>query len=212
MKHGSWFARLVPPLVRPAWVLSALLLVMAPAAAETPSPQQVIDKLHALLLDTLRNAESLGIDGRYQKLNPQLGQFYNFERMISVAAGSAWTAGTPEQREKLLQAFANWSAMTYAARFNNYTGETFEVIGERPGPRQTVFVDTRINRPSEGPVAITYVMAENSSRWQIVDVLLQGSISELAQRRNDFSASLRAGGLPKLTEALNAKTEQLRTP
>lgn len=212
MKPRSWLARLVATVARTALVLPVLLLTVVSAAAEAPSPQQVIDKLHVLLVDTLRNAKTLGIDGRYRKLDPQLGQFYNFERMISVAAGSAWAAGTPEQRAQLLQAFANWSAMTYASRFNTYTGETFEVTGERPGPRETVFVDTRINRPSEGPVAITYVMAHNSDRWQIVDVLLQGSISELAQRRNDFSATLREGGLPKLTEALTAKTEQLRMP
>lgn len=210
MKSGLDFVHRARGVVRPAFVLLLLLLMVTPAAGQSSSPRQVIDTLHVLLGETLRNAKSLGIDGRYQKLDPQLGQIYNFERMISVAAGSAWTAGVPEQREQLLQAFSHWSAMTYASRFNAYTGETFEVTGERPGPRETVFVDTRINRPSEGPVTITYVMAQNSGNWRIVDVLLQGSISQLAQQRNDFSAILREGGLPKLTEALNAKTEQMR--
>jgi phospholipid transport system substrate-binding protein len=198
-------------LIRQAVIAGVLIVTAIAATAAPPAPQQVIDNLHTLLQDTLRNAKMLGIDGRFARIDPRIGEFYNFERMITIVAGSAWANGTPQQQRELLTAFTDWSAMTYAARFNKDNGETFETLGSRPGPRDTVFVDTRVNRPSEGPVLITYVMAQSGDRWQIVDVLLQGSISQLAQQRNDFAATLRDGGLPKLTLALTAKTEQLRT-
>ena len=47
------------------------------------------------------------------------------------------------------------SITTYAVRFNNWTGESFETLGTRQGPRDTVLVDTRLNRPNDPAVPIT---------------------------------------------------------
>ena len=52
-------------------------------------------------------------------------------------------------------------------------------------------------------------MRQNGGVWQIADVYLDGTISELATRRSEFAAILRTQGINGLIETLNAKAGTL---
>jgi len=183
-----------------------------PALVHAASPAvEVIERLHEALIETMKQADHLNVEARYQKLEPILTRSFDFERMIGAAAGSYWANADADERARLLEAFTKLSVTTYAVRFNGFSGEHFETLGERSGPRETVFVDTRIIRPGEQPVAITYVMAERDGTWRIVDVLLDRSISELAVRRSEYNQVLRNGGPDKLAETLDEKAAKLIT-
>jgi phospholipid transport system substrate-binding protein len=190
--------------------LCALVLVSSTSARAALSPTAVIESLHQSLIETMKDAQRLGIDGRYKQLQPILEKSFDFERMIAIAAGSYWTSADEAQRRRLLEAFTKLSVTTYAARFNGFSGETFEMLGQRQGPRDTALVDTRLNRTDGPPVPITYVMTERDGEWRIVDVLLDKSISELAVRRSEYNQVLRTSGTEGLSETLDEKAAQLR--
>lgn len=194
----------------PALFLAACLAALATVAHAAATPKDTIEQLNEGLTATLRNAKALGIEGRYRELAPLLDRTYDFDRMIAVASGSAWANANESQRQQLREAFARWSTMTYASRFSGFAGERFEVLGERPGPRDTVLVDSRITQADGKPVTLSYVLANQNGDWRIVDVLMDKSISELAVRRSEFQPVLQGGGPDKLVEVLNGKTEQLR--
>ena len=191
-------------------LLVIISLVPLPAGAASAAVA-VIERLHESLIATMKDADRLGIDGRYARLEPILVKSFDFERMLAAAAGKYWTDADEAQRQRLLTAFTRLSVMTYASRFTGFSGESFEVVGERQGPRDTTLVDTRLVRTAEPPVPITYVMAERDGEWRIVDVLLERSISELAVRRSEYNQVLRTGGADKLAEVLDQKTAQLGT-
>lgn len=193
-----------------ALIVFGLTLLSTLTAEAAASPTQVIDGLHQNLLVTMKDAQRLGIDGRYKQLAPVLEQSFDFERMIAAAAGSYWANADESQRRRLMNAFVNLSITTYAARFNGFSGESFDVIGERQGPRDTMLVDTRLNRTDGPPVAITYVLAEREGTWKIVDVLLDKSISELAVRRSEYNQVLRNGGTERLARNLDEKAAEMR--
>lgn len=186
-------------------------LLTATAQAASP-PVAVIEGLHNKLIETMKQGERLDVDARYRELQPILEKSFDFERMIAAAAGSYWTQANEDERGRLLDAFTKLSITTYAARFNNWSGESFETLGERPGPRDSVLVDTRLNRPNDPAVPITYVMTEADGQWRIIDVLLDRSISELAVRRSEYNQVLRSGGPEKLAQVLDEKAAELRTP
>ena len=52
-------------------------------------------------------------------------------------------------------------------------------------------------------------MREAGGGWQIIDVFLTGTISELAARRSEFSSVLRQGGAEALIKLLAQKTDAL---
>jgi phospholipid transport system substrate-binding protein len=198
-------------------LLRALLFLIVvgslPVAAQTASsPTQMIEKLHQKLLEIMKQGDRLDVAARYRELQPILEDTFDFERMIAAATGSFWAQASEAERKRLLEAFSRLSMTTYAARFDGWTGESFETLGERQGPRDTVLVDTRLNRPKDPAVSITYVMMQTDGRWRIIDVLLDRSISELAVRRSEYSQILRSGGTDKLVQVLDEKAAELRVP
>ncbi len=196
-----------------ATFLNIVVAFLLTAAAQAASPPvAVIEGLHNKLIETMKQGERLDVDARYQQLQPILEKSFDFERMIAAAVGSYWTQANEDERKRLLDAFTKLSITTYAARFNNWSGESFETLGERQGPRDTVLVDTRLNRPNDPAVPITYVMTEADGQWRIIDVLLDRSISELAVRRSEYNQVLRSGGAEKLAQVLDEKAAELRTP
>jgi phospholipid transport system substrate-binding protein len=190
----------------PAAVLSVACLSPALAADE---PQQVIERLHAALLAVMRNAADLGYEGRYQELQPVLEESYDFPFMIRIAVGPAWRKLAEDQRGRITELFTEMSIATYAARFDGYDGERFEVLGDEPAPRDTVLVHSRIVLSDEEPVELSYLLKKFDGDWRIIDVLLHARYSELARQRAEFAAVLRNGGVPDLVATLQRKIAQL---
>jgi phospholipid transport system substrate-binding protein len=69
-----------------------------------------------------------------------------------------------------------------------------------------VIVHTKLIKSGSDTVQIDYLMRESDARWQIVDVYLAGTVSELATRRSEFSSVMRRGGAEALVDALQKKT------
>jgi phospholipid transport system substrate-binding protein len=52
-------------------------------------------------------------------------------------------------------------------------------------------------------------MRKSGAEWKIVDIYLDGTISELASRRAEFSTILKAGGPPALIASLKKQGDRL---
>jgi phospholipid transport system substrate-binding protein len=190
----------------PAALLSLACLTPALAATE---PQQVVERLNAALLDVMRNAADLGYEGRYQELEPVIQESYDFPFMLRIAVGPAWRELGEDQRGRITELFTEMSIATYAARFDGYDGEHFEILGKEPAPRDTVLVHSRIVLSEDEPVELSYLLKEFDGDWRIIDVLLDARYSELARQRAEFAAVLRHGGIPDLVATLQRKIAQL---
>ncbi len=186
------------------------LLLPAPAAGgSADAPDAVVERFHETLLAVMKEADSLGVTGRYQRLEPDIGQAFDLALMIRVASGAHWKKATESQRQRLLAAFTRMSVSTYASQFDGFSGQSFETVGVRPGPQQTQLVKTRIVRPEDEPVGLTYVTRESDGGWRIVDILLDDEVSELAVRRSEYRRVLKSKGLEGLIAILEEKADVL---
>lgn len=190
--------------------LVAIWCVPARGAGEAAPATMVVEALHEALLSVMREADSLGFEGRFEKLEDPIDRAFDHERMIRVASGPFWRKATDEEKRDLLSAFRLLSVSTYAARFKSYKGQRFEILETRPGPQETALVSTRIVSPEGDPVEIVYVMKESDGQWRVADVLLENSISELAVRRSEYRSILKRSGVSGLIATLNEKSEDLR--
>lgn len=190
-------------------LLLVILLTVAAVRAENPDATSVVRSLQETLIEVMKDADALGVSGRYAALSAPLREAFDFEKMVQFASGSSWRSATDEQRDKLVDAFTRLSVSNYAAQFNGYSGESFEILGQRDGPRGSRLVDTQIVRSADSPIAITYVLSETDDQWRIVDVVLDKKISEMAVRRSEYNPILREGGPDNLAAALKAKADAL---
>lgn len=189
-------------------LLLAGLWLAAPAAAQD-GPTAVVQQLNDTLLGIMQEADTLGFSGRYEKLEPVLGEVFAFPTMARVAAGSHWRGLTTEQRARLADAFARFSIATYANRFDGFSGERFEIGDEEEAARGSTIVQSRIITGSGERVALNYLLRQNAGHWRIFDVYLDGSISELATRRSEYTAILDDQGFDGLITRLEGRIADL---
>jgi phospholipid transport system substrate-binding protein len=157
----------------------------------------------------MQHAAPLGPKGRYQKLEPVVRGTFDVPFMARLSVGPAWRSLTPEQKRRAVQAYSRYIAAIYASRFDDYAGEKLEVLGQQQIKHGTL-IKTHIIKANGEPVAINYVVHDNDNAWQIRDIYLSGSISELATRRSDFANILRTSGIDGLIDSLNKKADDLQ--
>jgi phospholipid transport system substrate-binding protein len=191
----------------------AALISPVSAPAQENAPAAAVESLHSVLLDGMKRADALGITGRFKLFAPAIAHSFNMRLMTAIACGTHWRKADDAARAKLVEAFTRFSVGTYAARFASWSGESFATSGTRPGPASTTMVDTRIVR-TEGkdPVKLSYVVRKFPDGWRIVDVLLDGGISELAVKRSEFRVLLAEKGVDALIASLKDRTEKLLRP
>jgi phospholipid transport system substrate-binding protein len=70
-------------------------------------------------------------------------------------------------------------------------------------------VETKIVKSNGETTTLNYLMRQNRGSWQISDVYLDGTISQVAVQRSEFNAVLRREGVDGLVAALNRKVDLL---
>jgi len=202
MKLTALFLLLLSPLVLSSPCASA-------AKPEEPA-SAVVKNLYSHLTETMKQGEKLGFEGRYKKLEPVIKESFNLPLMARFAAGPAWREAGPEDREKLIESFSEFSIANYASRFKKFDGEKFTVLGEKPASGGGVIVETTLEPAGEKPVVLNYLLRKDEKgRLRIVDVFLDASISELATRRSEFGAIIKREGWPALISSLEEKTRKM---
>jgi len=201
---------LFPKLVWSSVVLAALLMLLSPSArATSPGPVDVIRQFYVQLQDVMQHATTLGPRGRYQKLEPIVLRMFDVPYMARLSIGPSWARLATDQKRRVAQAYGRYLTALYATRFDGYSGERFEVLGEQQIKHATM-IKTRIVKSNGEPVSINFVMHDNDIAWQARDVYLDSAISEVATRRSEFNAVLRSSGIDALIASLNKKADELQ--
>ena len=178
------------------------------AAALALDPQSNVRGFYDTLLSTMKNGPTLGQSGRYARLAPVVDRVFDVPSMTRLAIGPTWATLPAAQQQQLTEAFRHYIAATYADRFDSWSGEQLQVIGERPY-NADVIVQTKIVKTNGETSTLNYLMRQNQGSWQISDVYLDGSISQLAVQRSEFNSILRREGVDGLVMALNRKANLL---
>ena len=205
MKEKIDMARLVRLTL---FTLTIVLTTVSVSGAS--SPRDRIESLNATLLEIMQNADELGYAGRYEKLQPVMTQLYDFGLMSRIAVGVYWKKLAPEQQKQLTEAFSRMSIATYAARFNGYSGETFEIVSAEKSVRDTMLVKTRLIKSDGSPVALNYLTRPSGEDWRIIDVFLDARFSELARLRADYTAVIKRQGFDSLLSTIEAKIAEMQ--
>ncbi|PWC52636.1 hypothetical protein TSO221_13460 [Azospirillum sp. TSO22-1] len=209
----------------PTWIrpLAALLLlamaagpVGGPATARAQSPPAAqagasapVARLNQALLDLMRGGTREPSRARLQRFMPVMQETFDLEAALRVAAAPYFERANEAEQRQALDAFSRRSAAQYVDRFDSYEGQSFDITGQRDGPRGTTLVDTHVKKPGKEPVRLTYVLRPQGQTWKILDVLAKGTISQVATQRSEFQTILRNGGLPGLAHDLNAAADRL---
>ena len=104
---------------------------------------------------------------------------------------------------------AELNVANYAGRFRGYSGEYFETLATSTGAHDTEMVQTQIVLPKDDDIQLNYRLRKIDSGWRIIDVYLNGTVSELAMRRSEYSSTLKREGFESLMDTIDEKCREL---
>lgn len=182
--------------------------IVSGSAHAATDPTATIRDFYASLTQTMQRGPQLGAKGRFDALAPAIRQDFDLSAMAQLAVGPSWTNLSPAEKQQVTDAFSRYTIATYAERFNKDSGVKFEIADQRNMPYGTV-VATQLVQPDGEKVSINYLMRQNGQQWQVADIYLQGTISQIATLRSQFGSVFLRSGANGLIEALNRKAATL---
>jgi phospholipid transport system substrate-binding protein len=203
--------------IRAALISTLLLSVGAPtiatsdddAPAAAGEPSQVVDALHEQLIGVMKDADALGYQGRFEQLEPVVGRLFDISFMAEKSVGRHWKTTDDENRVELLSIFGRFTVANYAGRFNKYSNQFFETLEEETSVHGTMLVRSRLVESNGDSIQLDYRLRSVQGDWRIIDVYLNGTISELALRRSEYSSLIKREGFAALLSALNQRIDDL---
>lgn len=213
MKSGTHSARLELVMKRFALVC-ALLASVFPTATVVALDQPALDpaarpiaKFDDTLIGCMRDAKQLGVSGRYDKLRPVIERTFDMPEMTGAAIGQSFATLPSTEQQALVESFTRMTAATYAHEFNDYNGQSFSLDDKVAVRGDRKLVQTTLVSPGDKSHAFAYVMHRVGRDWKVVDILLDGYVSQIATKRSDFSATVGSAG----PEGLRAKLDSIST-
>lgn len=186
------------------------------ASASQTTPDELIRKISDDVLQILVNDQSPSAGDANQVVGlveQAVLPHFNFRRMTMLAVGRDWRNATPEQRERLMDAFYRLLVRTYSNALTRFHNQTVGISPLRAQPSdKTVKVQTEIRQPDGPPIPVDYMLEHSADGWKIFDVVIAGA-SLVTNYRGTFTQQISMGGIDGLINALEAKgRENARKP
>ncbi|MEN8206513.1 MAG: ABC transporter substrate-binding protein [Pseudomonadota bacterium] len=189
-----------------------LLLVIAVFAqpcvasdvAETPA--QVVTRLQSGLIGIMKEADSLGYSGRYQRLQPLLTSTHDLDIIGQIAIRRHWKMLDDVQRADYLDTFRKLTVATYASRFNRFNDQYFGLLDQKALSHGRHLVKTQLTRKNSEPVQLDYILHLSGGRWRIINIIADG-VSDLAIKRSQYNAVMNDHDLEYLLDKLQQKID-----
>jgi phospholipid transport system substrate-binding protein len=185
----------------------AILIGLQPAVlrgadtAADPAVRQ-IESFYATLLDTMKRGEQLGLQGRNRLLAPVTEEVFDLAAMAELSVGPSWTSLAESEKQGIVAAFKRMTIANYAKNFAKFAGEQFLVDPLVKARNNDKIVESKL-LGSDRSVPFNYRMHLVGDKWKIVDIYLNGYVSQLALRRADFSSTIASSGASGLVKKIN---------
>ena len=184
-----------------------LMVQTTPVRAQAADPAvEQIQGFYDALLASMKSGGTT--KSRYEKLKPAVEKAFDLQAMTAAAIGPTWATTSDADKKALVDAFTRMTIVNYAKNFDSFSGEKFITEPASIARGTDHFVKSTMKTSSD-TIAFNYRMHQVGPDWKITDVLLAGNISQMAQKRSDFAATLASAGPAGLAKRMNALTDQM---
>ncbi|GJE55508.1 MULTISPECIES: MlaC/ttg2D family ABC transporter substrate-binding protein [Methylobacterium] len=184
---------------------SAVALAGAPQGARAEDDPAVapVTKLYGKVEEALKSGSS-DLKSRIEVIGPTFKEVFDTAAMVPVAVGPKWKALKPEQQGAINDAFTTYFTTLYANRLSQAAGGKFDIKPGAEARGATKVVHSKITTKDGDDTDVDYVVNADN---KIQDVLLNGTVSEVASMRAGFNEPLKKGGADALVKYLRERTD-----
>jgi len=139
-----------------------------------------------------------------------INETYYSEEMLNMIIGDSWKNADNQTKKKMIDVFEEYIAKNYIKRFSKIKYPQFSNLEEKKVGKYKMIKSNLILSKDE-KVSINYLLSLKNEKWKIFDVLLAGSVSEIATKKSEFKSFIKDGDINPLIEALSKKNKILLT-
>ncbi len=185
------------------------LLLCAPAAFAAGAPADVVNGIHAALLNNMKHGKEYGCDGRIKHLQPVIDAGFDVPLIAQTVMRRHWSELSEAQRTQLIAAFREITVVTYASQFNSFGGETFTTQDTQSLPNGDQLVHARLQPGSGDSVAFDYILRGKDGNFRIINVIADG-VSDLALRSTQYNLLYEQKGFAGLMAWLQQQSKKMQ--
>ena len=163
---------------------------------------KTLDQLHTMIkkicIKEITQSEIVSIEEVISKT-------YDIKKMSKIILSRYWVEHKTEENNKFIEVFTSYISRNYLKRFDKVKSidivyKSVEDIGENYKVAQ---VSYKFNNTDN--LNLNYMLIKNKEEWLIFDVLINGSISEVATKKSEFAETLKLGGIRSLIDLISNK-------
>ena len=167
------------------------------------NPEMTVNFLHEGLKKINSNNNS-----NFNNVLNLVDHTYNSEKMLKLIIGADWKKLESNKKKELIMVFNRYISKNYLNRFSKIQEISFEDEEKEKISSEVFLVKSNfvINKEI---ISIDYLLSLNKNSWKIFDVLLDGSISEIATKKSEFRIFIKEKKIDSLIDALKKFNNQM---
>ncbi|MFL2660790.1 MAG: phospholipid-binding protein MlaC [Alphaproteobacteria bacterium] len=167
---------------------------------ENPDTNLII--LHESLIKIVeRNSH----DSDFDFIHDTIKKTYDSQKMGRMIVGENWKKQDQIIRDRFIRVFQNYIASNYIRKFSKINKLEFEILNTKDIGKKYKLINVNLLINIKDKIFISYLMHLKENEWKIFDVLIDGSISEVATKKAEFSETINNDGLKGLILMLKKK-------
>lgn len=166
-------------------------------------PKDIVQELHNGLITIRPNPT-----GSLDRIMILIQSTYRVEKMLSLIIGNEWKNVSIKKRTQLVNIFTEYISKNYIRRFMKINKPMFTTNEIKDVGKNYKMVRTQLIAGNE-KVSVNYLLNEINGYWKIFDVLLAGSVSEIATKKSEFASFISKNNVDSLIEAISKKNKIL---
>lgn len=182
-------------------MLNKLMMIMAFFAVVPMAAQAAVDpalagkqaemKVRALGDEAIAAIEASDGDdaARRAAFKKILNKNFDMPTIARFAMGRYWAVATADEKKHYTNLFKKMVVDVYSNRFSEYSGQKFEVLGNKAAGRRDVIVNSQIVGGTGKPIKVDWRLRKN----KIIDVIVEG-VSMSVTQRSEFASVIQRGG------------------
>ena len=140
----------------------------------------------------------------FELIQNVIEEVYDSEKMGKMIIGKNWEEINTSEREKFLLVFERFIVVNYLRRFSkinqlDFDHQKIQMIGNKF--RLAKFLLKADNEI----IQLDYLLHHKNKRWKIIDVIIEGSISEVVTKKADFNKIINEKGVLGLISNLELR-------
>tara|TARA_B100000242_G_scaffold88219_1_gene59252 strand:- start:115 stop:1014 length:900 start_codon:yes stop_codon:yes gene_type:complete len=151
---------------------------------------------------------SLNNNSNLEDILKVINQTYDAEKMLKMIIGKDWENQEIEKKEELIIVFKKYISKNYLKRFSKIDDVSFRNEKKEKISSELFLVRSNLIIKQE-KISMDYLLSIKNNVWKIFDVLLDGSISEIATKKSEFRIFIKEKEIDSLIDALKKFNSQV---